>query len=94
MKGAHPYFVRCIKPNDRQKPNDFSEERVKIQLQYNGVKEIARIRTFGFPFRLPKHDFELKFKDLAREYTGSQLSKAIFDQIVADPTTYKVGKTQ
>lgn len=51
-------FLRCIKPNDKQKPGEFIEDRVKTQLKYNGVKEIARIRTFGFPIRLSRANFE------------------------------------
>ncbi|CAG5136027.1 unnamed protein product, partial [Candidula unifasciata] len=58
MNEAYPYFVRCIKPNDKQMASKFQRDRVKSQLQYNGVEEVARIRTCGFLFRYPKEDFK------------------------------------
>ncbi|XP_059179115.1 myosin-IIIa-like, partial [Physella acuta] len=94
MKGATPYFIRCIKPNDKQKPGEFVEDRVKTQLKYNGVKEIARIRTFGFPIRLTRANFEKQYKDLAGGNTEPNISEAIFGSILAVSSTFKVGKTQ
>ncbi|XP_059143322.1 uncharacterized protein LOC131930739 [Physella acuta] len=94
MKGATPYFIRCIKPNDKQKPGEFVEDRVKTQLKYNGVKEIARIRTFGFPIRLTRANFEKQYKDLAGGNTEPNISEAIFGSIQAVSSTFKVGKTQ
>ncbi|XP_055860638.1 uncharacterized protein LOC106074351 isoform X3 [Biomphalaria glabrata] len=96
MKQADPYFVRCIKPNDKQKPKEFIDEQVRVQLQYNGVKEAARIRTFGFgyPVRMPVTDFEQKFKDLVTNPTKDQLADDILETVLAEASTFKIGKTQ
>ncbi|CAG5125071.1 unnamed protein product, partial [Candidula unifasciata] len=94
MRGAHPFFVRCIKPNDMQMPGVFSRERVIAQLRYNGVKEIARIRTFRFPIRLSKEMFRRRYGDLADPNSKSDLFHDILCVASMDDTDYKVGQTQ
>jgi myosin-3 len=44
MNGAFPHFVRCIKPNQAQKPSNFDADFVRAQLSYTGVLEATRIR--------------------------------------------------
>nr|KAG5696125.1 hypothetical protein BaRGS_026484 [Batillaria attramentaria] len=51
MKQAQPFFVRCIKPNDQQAPDQFVDMKVRQQLKYNGITEIARIRRVWFPVK-------------------------------------------
>ncbi|BFZ06371.1 hypothetical protein BsWGS_09409 [Bradybaena similaris] len=85
---------RCIKPNDKQVPGGFSRDRVKTQLQYNGVKEVARIRTFGFPIRLSKVEFRKTYGCLADINSKSDLFLDILQIANADPTDYKVGRNQ
>eukprot|EP00051_Salpingoeca_urceolata_P009658 m.117396 g.117396 ORF g.117396 m.117396 type:complete len:2248 (+) comp16399_c0_seq1:446-7189(+) len=46
-----PHFVRCIKPNNAQRPNQFEREAVLKQLRYAGVMEATRIRQLGYPGR-------------------------------------------
>lgn len=39
-----PSYVRCIKPNETKKPNDFDNSRVEHQVVYLNLKENIRIR--------------------------------------------------
>ncbi|KFP02017.1 Unconventional myosin-Id, partial [Calypte anna] len=46
-----PYYVRCIKPNDKKSPQVFDEERCRHQVEYLGLLENVRVRRAGFAFR-------------------------------------------
>lgn len=64
MKQAQPFFVRCIKPNDEQAPDQFMEQKVRQQLKYNGITEIARIRRVWYPVRIQTDKFLQKYCEL------------------------------
>ena len=44
-----PHYVRCIKPNARNRPADFEAGGVLHQLRCGGVLEAVRISCAGFP---------------------------------------------
>ncbi|KFW76091.1 Unconventional myosin-Id, partial [Manacus vitellinus] len=46
-----PYYVRCIKPNDKKSPQVFDEERCRHQVEYLGLLENVRVRRAGFAYR-------------------------------------------
>ncbi|PKU27799.1 unconventional hypothetical protein [Limosa lapponica baueri] len=46
-----PYYVRCIKPNDKKSPQLFDEERCRHQVEYLGLLENVRVRRAGFAYR-------------------------------------------
>eukprot|EP01114_Cavostelium_apophysatum_P003447 TRINITY_DN1333_c0_g1_i2.p1 TRINITY_DN1333_c0_g1~~TRINITY_DN1333_c0_g1_i2.p1 ORF type:complete len:1215 (-),score=439.37 TRINITY_DN1333_c0_g1_i2:120-3764(-) len=46
------HFVRCIKPNELQKPGIFDGESVMTQLQYNGMCTALELMQIGFPTRI------------------------------------------
>ncbi|KAL8563825.1 hypothetical protein ACOMHN_061949 [Nucella lapillus] len=97
MKNAHPLFVRCIKPNDQQQRDHLEERKVRLQLRYNGVTEIARIRKFCFPVRLSFKDFIQRYCILsleAKKQTDKKEAVAlILRHIDASPESFKMGKT-
>jgi myosin protein heavy chain len=49
LHSTHPHFVRCILPNHKKRPKQFSAPLVLDQLRCNGVLEGIRIARTGFP---------------------------------------------
>ncbi|XP_061534898.1 unconventional myosin-XV [Phycodurus eques] len=64
MERCHPYFVRCIKPNQRKEAAMFDMDLVSTQLRYSGIMETIRIRKEGYPIRLTFHSFLSRYKAL------------------------------
>ncbi|KAH0632037.1 hypothetical protein JD844_020061 [Phrynosoma platyrhinos] len=54
---CNPFFVRCIKPNNKKEPDLFETDIVSSQLRHSGILETIRIRKLGFPVRIPFHVF-------------------------------------
>ncbi|NWW77201.1 MYO15 protein, partial [Climacteris rufus] len=53
MERCNPFFVRCLKPNNKKEPGLFEADVVSSQLRYSGILETIRIRKEGFPIRIP-----------------------------------------
>jgi myosin heavy subunit len=64
-----PQFVRCVKPNALQEPNNFDSRLVLHQLRYMGVLDTIRVRRLGYPVRK-------SFDDIARTYMSLTGDKA------------------
>ncbi|CAB4038758.1 unconventional myosin-X-like, partial [Paramuricea clavata] len=98
LSQAHPYFVRCIKPNGSKLPDKFDPKLVLDQLRYSGMLETVRIRRAGFPVRILYADFAFSYKVLMRgkPISGNpeQDGSLLLDEI--DPTRkkWKLGKTK
>ncbi|KAI9807642.1 MAG: hypothetical protein M1825_005583 [Sarcosagium campestre] len=55
---TNPYFVFCLKPNDRRIANQFDSKCVRMQMQTFGVAEISqRLRNADFSLFLPFGEF-------------------------------------
>ncbi|NXC88753.1 MYO1D protein, partial [Cercotrichas coryphoeus] len=63
-----PYYVRCIKPNDKKSPQLFDEERCRHQVEYLGLLENVRVRRAGFAFRQSYEKFLHRYKMIS-EFT-------------------------
>ncbi|XP_077460372.1 unconventional myosin-XV [Stigmatopora argus] len=64
MERCHPYFVRCIKPNQRKESAMFNMDLVSTQLRYSGIMETIQIRKEGYPVRLTFYSFLSRYKAL------------------------------
>ncbi|XP_070174081.1 uncharacterized protein [Littorina saxatilis] len=97
MGNARPFFVRCIKPNDEQTPDNFDDRKVLRQLQYNGVTEMARIRRLGYPVRIHLNTFLQSYCSLApgaeRVPDKHEASRAILHHCGVEPDQYRIGNT-
>ncbi|XP_053119977.1 unconventional myosin-Id [Hemicordylus capensis] len=62
LASKEPYYVRCIKPNDKKLPHLFDEERCKHQVEYLGLLENVRVRRAGFAYRQTYEKFLHRYK--------------------------------
>eukprot|EP00820_Chromera_velia_P019499 Cvel_28326.t1-p1 / transcript=Cvel_28326.t1 / gene=Cvel_28326 / organism=Chromera_velia_CCMP2878 / gene_product=Myosin-15, putative / transcript_product=Myosin-15, putative / location=Cvel_scaffold3683:216-12975(-) / protein_length=1632 / sequence_SO=supercontig / SO=protein_coding / is_pseudo=false len=53
LKKAYCHFIRCIKPNDSQKPKMIDRRKIFLQLQNSGMMALLRVMKDGFPCRVP-----------------------------------------
>lgn len=99
MTQCFPHFIRCIKPNQSQRPDNFMDEFVGIQLGYTGVMEANRIRQEGYSWRPEFGEFVRRFKIIAfpvtmlkRVQENVSNAKKIIE--AAGLTDYQIGKTK
>lgn len=73
---TNPYFVFCLKPNDRRIANQFDSKCVRTQIQTFGIAEISqRLRNADFSLFLPFGEF-LGLADAQSMVIGSEREKA------------------
>ncbi|KAI9671658.1 MAG: hypothetical protein M1831_003186 [Alyxoria varia] len=72
---TNPYFVFCLKPNDRRIANQFDSKCVRAQVQMLGLAEISqRLRNADFSIFLPFGEF-LGLADADNLMVGSEREK-------------------
>ena len=92
---VNPFFVFCLKPNDRRIANQFDSKCVRIQLQTFGIAEISqRLRQADFTVFLPFGEF-LSMVDSDNSIIGTEVEKAeaILDQRHWPPNEARIGTT-
>ena len=99
LHSTHPHFVRCILPNHKKRPKQFSAPLVLDQLRCNGVLEGIRIARTGFPNRLPFAEFRQRYEVLCRNMPKGYLEGQIAAQLMLeslklDKALYRVGLTK
>ncbi|KAF2193313.1 glycosyltransferase family 2 protein [Zopfia rhizophila CBS 207.26] len=76
LKKANPYFVFCLKPNDRRIANQFDSKCVRAQVQALGISEISqRLRLADFSVFLPFAEF-LGMAETESTVVGSERERA------------------
>ncbi|KAF7281466.1 hypothetical protein GWI33_004713 [Rhynchophorus ferrugineus] len=66
LGSCHPFFVRCIKPNELKQPQIFDRALCCRQLRYSGMMETAKIRQAGYPIRYTYVEFVDRFRYLGK----------------------------
>lgn len=99
LHSTHPHFVRCILPNHKKRPKQFSAPLVLDQLRCNGVLEGIRIARTGFPNRLPFSEFRQRYEVLCRDMPkgyleGQSAAQIILGKLDLDRALYRVGLTK
>ena len=61
LAASKSHFIKCIKPNNANRPNDLNKELVLKQLGYSGIIEALQVRRDGFPVRKSHEDFSKTF---------------------------------
>lgn len=70
-----PHFIRCIKPNPKNRPDEFERRTVTEQLRYGGVLQAVQVSRAGYPVRLPHHEAYLDYRHLCTKPVFLALEK-------------------
>lgn len=65
---THPFFVRCIKPNQTLVPHDFMVSMVLAQMERSGTIECVKLMQAGFPSRAPYAELQTRFKSALPDF--------------------------
>lgn len=82
IKTAQPHFVRCVKPNPKNKSDLFDRMTVVEQLRAGGVIEALHVQRSGYPCRFPHQLFFLDYRLLLKKAHQLLLSDAAVKQRV------------
>ncbi|XP_045766562.1 myosin-VIIa-like [Maniola jurtina] len=99
LYGCHPFFVRCIKPNELKKPRILDRALCVRQLRYAGLMETAKIRQAGYPIRYSYSEFVHRYRLVtpgippAEKADCKQATKIICSNVLKDPE-YRLGHTK
>ncbi|XP_017887268.1 myosin-IB [Ceratina calcarata] len=100
LMGKEPSYIRCIKPNDYKKPNQFNEKIILHQVKYLGLMENLRVRRAGFAYRRPYEQFLQRYKSLCPQtwpnYHGSAKEgvQSLVCHLGYEADEYRMGNTK
>ncbi|NXI43976.1 MYO15 protein, partial [Galbula dea] len=99
MERCNPFFVRCLKPNNKKEPGLFEPDVVSSQLRYSGILETIRIRKEGFPIRIPFLVFIDRYRCLVDMWSnvipnGANCVEMLRNLCPVNPSMYYVGVTK
>lgn len=95
-----PSYIRCIKPNDVQKPHILNEQLVMHQIKYLGLLENLRVRRAGFAYRRGYDTFLQRYKCLSPftwpnfRGTAKDGVQALVKDLGYGKDDYRMGKTK
>ncbi|XP_078337010.1 unconventional myosin-Ic-like isoform X3 [Crassostrea virginica] len=100
LMSKEPSYVRCIKPNDYKRADQFDDRIVHHQVKYLGLMENLRVRRAGFAYRRPYEIFLNRYKSLCPDtwphYRGSAKEgvEALVNHLQYSNDDYRLGKTK
>ncbi|KAH9870884.1 hypothetical protein J1614_006456 [Plenodomus biglobosus] len=95
LRKANPYFVFCLKPNDRRIANQFDSKCVRQQVQALGIAEISqRLRVADYTIFMPFAEFlGLAQTDLAIVGSDKEKAEMVLDSKPWRENEVRVGAT-
>ncbi|KAH8582274.1 myosin myosin [Cryptosporidium sp. chipmunk genotype I] len=76
IQQTNPHFIRCIKPNGNNSPDEFDRISVSEQLKYGGVLQAIQVSRAGYPVRFPHFEFLLDYMILFSPCGQLSISKS------------------
>ncbi|EEA08336.1 myosin head family protein [Cryptosporidium muris RN66] len=73
IKLTTPHFIRCVKPNNLNVPDQFDRKSVSEQLNYSGVLQAIQVSRAGYPVRFNHQEFLLDYIILCSPVKGSNI---------------------
>ncbi|KAM3962821.1 myosin-VIIa [Aphomia sociella] len=99
LYACHPFFVRCIKPNELKKPKILDRALCVRQLRYAGLMETAKIRQAGYPIRYSYYEFVYRYRLIVPDIPPAEktdckvAAKKICSQVLKDDE-FRLGHTK
>ncbi|KAL0848961.1 hypothetical protein ABMA28_013349 [Loxostege sticticalis] len=99
LYACHPFFVRCIKPNEFKKPKVLDRALCVRQLRYAGLMETAKIRQAGYPIRYSYAEFVYRYRLIVPDIPPAEktdckdATKKICTQVLKDQE-FRLGHTK
>ncbi|RHY51827.1 hypothetical protein DYB38_005640 [Aphanomyces astaci] len=78
-------YVRCLKPNDKNKPTVFDFRRICDQLEAGGVLEAVRVNRAGFPVRITHAQFVKRYRPLTPGGMLKHIPDTCGDELASTP---------
>jgi myosin heavy subunit/signal recognition particle receptor subunit beta len=70
---TEPHFIRCIKPNPQNLPDQYDRKGVTEQLRYGGVLQVVQVSRAGYPVRVNHQECWDDYKVIATPQTVAGL---------------------
>jgi myosin heavy subunit/alpha-tubulin suppressor-like RCC1 family protein len=65
------HFIRCVKPNEAKKPDNWVGYLVLKQITYMGLLDSLKVRKYNYPIRFRHAEFYRRYQDIDANKEGS-----------------------
>ncbi|XP_068426002.1 myosin IEb [Clinocottus analis] len=95
-----PHYIRCIKPNETKRPQDWEDKRARHQVEYLGLRENIRVRRAGYAYRRVFNKFLQRYAILTKEtwprWSGEERKGVmhLLNSVHMDQDQFQLGKTK
>jgi len=97
LNSTKTHFIRCVKPNEQKKPQDFNRDVMLRQLYTSGVVQAVMSTRKGFPDHLLFEELINRFALVLPKggaTAGKAGVKAMLDNAKVPEAKYRLGKTK